>query len=253
MNYKIEQAKYNFLNYKNPTIDQQIALDRLCFLTIWGSYAYGTNIEESDIDLTGFFIAPKINLYNILDKWEYTTFKRDKENDTIMEFRQFCHLCSEAKPYHLETLFMPDEYILYENWIGKKMRDNKDLFLSKLIYDSFVGRAKSILMLMAESKKIDYKIISRKIRLLLQCKRIFKNNTINCFLDKDEIDLILNIRKEKIKYDEIVKISKQLIEEINELKEKSILPDLPDIDKIYHLQIEIIDQALEMDLQCILE
>lgn len=106
-------------------------------LTISGSHGYGTNTEDSDIDMRGIFIANK-NFYIGLHRGKEQI--EDKENDTVIyEIRKFFSLATKNNPNILELLWMPDYVTLTEE--GKRIIDNRDIFLSKLVFHTFSGYA----------------------------------------------------------------------------------------------------------------
>ena len=49
----VQSEQYNFLR-DNPHLK-----DKIIFLTLGGSYAYGTNVETSDVDVTRTFAVPR--------------------------------------------------------------------------------------------------------------------------------------------------------------------------------------------------
>lgn len=112
---------------------------KICYLVISGSYAYGTNTKNSDIDIRGFYLE---------DKDEFFTFNNiqeeyiDLETDTVLySFKKFIKLLLNCNPNIIELLGV--NTIIFSNDIGNLIRTNYNLFLSKKAYDTFVGYATS--------------------------------------------------------------------------------------------------------------
>lgn len=110
--------------------------DRLCFIALSGSYAYGTNNEDSDIDIRGVVLPTKDELIG-LNSFEQ---RIDNDTDTVLyEFNKFVHLAANTNPNIIELLGSP-QYIIF-NEVGQKLIDNAKMFLSKKCINSFGGYA----------------------------------------------------------------------------------------------------------------
>lgn len=110
--------------------------DRICFLTLGGSYAYGTNIEGSDIDLRGVMLPTKEELIGL----QHFEQKIDNETDSVLyEFNKFINLIKDCNPNTIELLGC-NEYLVF-NEIGDALIDNVKMFLSKKCINTFGGYA----------------------------------------------------------------------------------------------------------------
>lgn len=108
------------------------------FKCISGSHAYGTNVEGSDTDYRGIFISPAIYLLglDVVEQVENTT-----KDDVLFELRKYVKLCAECNPNILELLFIDDQHILFKNRYFEKLRENRQLFLSKRVRHTYSGYA----------------------------------------------------------------------------------------------------------------
>ena len=112
--------------------------DRLCFITLGGSYSYGTNVEGSDIDIRGV-ILPTVDELIGLNHFEQ---RIDTETDTTLyEFNKFIKLVSSTNPNVIEMLGA-NQYIIF-NDIGEELIGMAKDFLSKKCLYSFAGYANS--------------------------------------------------------------------------------------------------------------
>lgn len=124
--------EYDFLE-TNPHLGRNIM-----FLTLGGSHAYGTNIEDSDIDIRGVALNSQQDLIG-LSNFEQVI---DNQTDTtIYAFRKYIGLISACNPNTIEMLGgRPENYAMVSK-AGQLLLDNKKLFLSKRAVNSFGGYA----------------------------------------------------------------------------------------------------------------
>ena len=129
---KLNNNKYDFLR-SNNYLNNNIIL-----LGLGGSYAYGTNIDDSDIDIRGITLNTK---KEILTCEEFEQFI-DKETDTVIySFNKIIKLLCNCNPNVVEILGLKPEHYLYVRPIGKELLNNAHLFLSKKAIHSFSGYA----------------------------------------------------------------------------------------------------------------
>lgn len=130
----IDTSNYSFLK-ENPDLKDNILL-----LTLGGSYAYGTNIESSDIDFRGIAYNRNSNLLGL----NINPFERfiDKNTDTtIYSLNKITNLLISCNPNTIEMLDCRPEHYLILNKDGEMLLKNRKLFLSKRAIGSFGGYA----------------------------------------------------------------------------------------------------------------
>ena len=124
--------EYDFLR-KNEHLGNKII-----FLTLGGSYSYGTNVETSDIDIRGCAInSPS----DILGLSNFDQFVDERTDTTIYSFNKLIRLLTNCNPNTIEMLGCRAEHYIYMNDIGREMIDNRKLFLSKRAVNAFGGYA----------------------------------------------------------------------------------------------------------------
>lgn len=131
---KLKTKEYDFLK-TNEHLGENIIL-----LGLGGSYAYGTNVDSSDVDCRGVALNSKndILLGNGFEQVE------NKETDTVIySFMKIISLLSNCNPNVIELLGLKPEHYLYISPIGRELLENKELFLSKKAANSFGGYANS--------------------------------------------------------------------------------------------------------------
>lgn len=113
--------------------------NNIAILTIGGSYAYGTNNENSDIDIRGVTLETKEVLIGMNNNFEQ--YIDTKTDTTIYGFNKFVKLLLNCNPNVCELLGNKSEHYLYLSPIGQELIDNSHLFLSKKAIHSFGGYA----------------------------------------------------------------------------------------------------------------
>lgn len=135
--------------------------------TIMGSHAFGvadTSVKQKlpDYDVYGFAIPPKELTFKHLtgwvpgfgdeppgfDVWQQTGIidqasgSQGKEWDlNIFSIVRYFELCRENNPNVIDSLFTAEECVLHCTQIGRMVRDQRRLFLSKLCWKKFRGYA----------------------------------------------------------------------------------------------------------------
>lgn len=125
--------------------------DRIILKVYKGSYAYGTNHADSDVDIGGICIPPKQYLYGFysFEQYEsknythYTGYKKTGQGaDTVIYgLHKFVKLACNCNPNIIETLFTNPTHILHSNYLGNMLLENRKLFFTKKAKDTFGGYA----------------------------------------------------------------------------------------------------------------
>lgn len=160
MDYKklIESKEYDFLR-TNAHLGNKIIL-----LGLGGSYAYGTNVETSDIDIRGCAVNSKEEL---LTNNNFEQFVNEETDTTIYSFNKLISLLSNCNPNTIEILGLRPEHYIYLSDIGHELIYNAEMFLSKKAVNAFGGYANSQL------RRLD----NKAVRLVEQEQR--ENHILN--------------------------------------------------------------------------
>lgn len=158
----ISGKEYDFLR------DNENLGNNLLFVTFGGSYAYGTNVETSDIDIRGCAVNSRRNILlgRNFDQVE------DRNTDTVIySFNKLVSLLEKCTPNVIEILGCDPETYIFYNDIGKMLIDNRKMFLSKRAVYSFGGYANQQLRkLIAAQTKDLFTQTEKEKQILSSCK-----------------------------------------------------------------------------------
>lgn len=186
--------------------------------TIMGSHAYGvadTSVKDKvpDYDVYGFAIPPRELIFKHLtgwvpgfgpeppgfDQWQkHHMFDADalggagKEWDLqIFGIVKFFELCRQNNPNMIDSLFTPENCVIHCTQIGRMVRDNRRLFLSKEAWKKFRGYAHAQLKKMNDKEPegsrraiiekfgYDVKFAYHIVRLLDEAEQILLEGDLN--------------------------------------------------------------------------
>ncbi len=129
---KLKSNEYDFLR-ENKNLGSNTII-----LTLGGSHAYGTDNENSDLDIRGCVLNSKMQ---ILTNENFDQFVNEATDTTIYAFNKLISLLSNVNPNTIEMLGNKPEHYFYVSPIGQELIDNTHLFLSKKAIYSFGGYA----------------------------------------------------------------------------------------------------------------
>ena len=192
--------------------------------TIMGSVAYGVSSDTSDVDVYGWAIPPKDDIFPHL-RGEIVGFGRKlrqfeqfqehhvEDRDalaghgrfydlTIFGIVKFFRLAMENNPNILDSLFTPVTCILHSTRVGNLVRENRKIFLHKGAWPKFKGYAYSQLHKLAnkhplgkraelvEKHGFDTKFGYHVVRLIGEVEMILMENDIDLQRNNEQLKAI---------------------------------------------------------------
>lgn len=242
------------------------------YLTIMGSVAYGVSSDTSDMDLYGFAVPPKTDVFPHLageiqgfgrqvqrfEQWQEHHIKdedaaggKGKEYDfQIFNIVKMFQLCMDNNPNMIDAIFTPQNCILHITKVGQLVRDNRRLFLHKGAWHKFKGYAYSQLHKIhsknPNGKRIelvqrygyDTKFSYHVVRLLSEIEQIMVEGDLDLQRNNDQLKAI---RKGEWTEDYLRKWAADKEAALEDVYLKSELPYGPDEEKIKALLLECLE------------
>ncbi|MBD3407371.1 MAG: nucleotidyltransferase [Candidatus Lokiarchaeota archaeon] len=165
MSSRVQECKQK--NLINPP---KFLPDNLMYEVLTGSAAYGVSSNTSDMDICGFCIPPKTDVFPHLaghiqglgkqiqrfNQWQMHHIE-DSDRCVSYDFCiygivRFFQLCMENNPNMVDVLFVPERCILHNTIVGQLVRENRKMFLHKGSYHKFKGYSYSQLHKMSSKK-----------------------------------------------------------------------------------------------------
>ena len=128
----LKSQEYDFLR-ENENLGSNIIL-----LGFGGSHAYGTNNEDSDVDIRGVATNTK---RNILTGYDFEQVVDVDTDTTVYSFDKIIKLLCSCNPNTIELLGLKPEHYFYLTSAGVELLNHKEIFLSKKAIHSFGGYA----------------------------------------------------------------------------------------------------------------
>lgn len=168
--------------------------NKVILLGLAGSYSYGTNNDNSDIDIRGITLNQKSDLIGM------TTFEQyvdDKTDTTIYGFNKIINLLLNCNPNTIELLGLNKEHYLFLSDIGQELLANRKMFLSKRAIQSFGGYASAQLRRLqnalardsysqSEKEKHIYNSVKNAMYDFLRRYEKFEEGTLKIYIDESK-------------------------------------------------------------------
>lgn len=201
----VESEQYDFLR------SNEHLKNKIVFLTLGGSYSYGTNIETSDIDIRGCALNSRSDLLGLSN---FEQVVNNTTDTTVYSFNKLINLLLNCNPNTIEMLGCKPEHYIYLNTIGEMMISSRKMFLSKKAVYSFGGYANQQLRRLENALARDRLPQSRKEEHILKSMKNamksfsdryteFDSGSIELFIDKsnrEDLDTEIYTNISLVKY-----------------------------------------------------
>lgn len=184
----LNSSEYDFLR-THPRLGKRVIL-----MGLGGSYAYGTNNENSDVDFRGITLNLPSDLLGLTKFEQY----EDENTDTVIySFNKMVKLLLDCNPNTIELLGLDEEQYLIKTALGQELLDNKNLFLSKRAVKSFGGYASDQLrrlqnaiardhMPQQEREQHIYRSVKNALEDFMRKNETLQKGSINIYIDESD-------------------------------------------------------------------
>ncbi len=199
-------------------------VDNVHYETIMGSVAYGVSADTSDMDVYGFCVPPKDEIFPHLrgeiigfgsHKERFSQFQKHHLQDTdalggkgreydvaIYNIVDYFQLVMKNNPNMIDSLFTHDTCVLHITKIGQMVRDARKMFLHKGCWPTFKGYAYQQITKMSghhrqgkrkeivEKFGFDVKFAYHVVRLLNEVEQILMEGDLDLMRNREQLKSI---------------------------------------------------------------
>ena len=245
----------------------------LQYEVVLGSIAYGVSDDRSDLDVYGFCVPPRDEVFPHL-RGEIVGFDRARKrfeqlqqhhvhdpsaaggkgqtyDFTIYSIVKFFRMCADSNPNIVDCLFAPRRCVLYTTAVGELVREKRRLFLHRGAWQRFKGYAyqqmHKIRIKKPEGKRremvekfgYDVKFGYHIVRLLGEVEQILTEHDLDLERNREQLKAI---RRGEWSLERLEGWFADKERQLEDIAARSTLPDTADHDAIKSLLL----QCLEM-------
>jgi predicted nucleotidyltransferase len=252
--------------------------------TIMGSMAYGVSSDSSDMDVYGFAIPPKDEVFPHLrgeirgfgtHKPPFEQFQEHHVHDpsalagqgrvydlTIYNIVKYFQLCMECNPNMIDSLFTPTTCVLHATAVANMVRERRHLFLHKGAWVKFKGYAYAQLHKLtskrhagkrAELKQqhgFDVKYAYHIVRLISEVEQILAEGDLDLQRNREQLKAI---RRGDWTEEQLRQWFTDKERDLERLYAASTLPAVPDESAIRRLLLECLEHHYGSLAECVVE
>ncbi|MEL7060439.1 MAG: nucleotidyltransferase domain-containing protein [Acidobacteriota bacterium] len=249
------------------------AAEGLQYEVILGSTAYGVSTDDSDLDLVGFCVPPKTQIFphlrgavpgydpapklfeQVQEHHVHDASAAGGDGRTydfnIYSIVKFFRLCAQNNPNMLDALFAPRRCVVYSTATGETVRERRHLFLHRGAWPRFkgyayqqmhkirtkapTGRRREIVETYGWDVKFGYHIV----RLLLQVEQLLAEGTMDLERHREQLKAI---RRGAWSLDELERWVAAKEQDLERLSTRSDLPAQPRHDEIRALLLRCLER-----------
>lgn len=229
------QAYFRELAIRRKEVEDQLALTDtdlrpwIIYRCQVGSHAFGLAGEGSDDDVRGFYLPPARLHWSLFKLPEQLEYADEQTDEVYWELEKFLKLALKANPNVLETLWTP--LVLHADEVAQRLRQMRDLFLTRYLYKTYSGYVLSQFRRMANAHektgKYRAKHAMHLIRLLYSGIEALQTGQIRIDVGAHREEL-LAIKAGALSFEQARDRALELDREFQEAYRRTTLPEQPD-------------------------
>lgn len=261
--FMLDSSAYDFLR------ENQHLKNRITFLTLGGSYAYGTNIETSDVDIRGCALRRAIHSFGGYATQQLRRLENAIARDKLSQARKEEHI---LKSMQNAVKSFEDRYSSFENgsmvlYTADSPRANldreifADIHIDKYPVREFNSVMNDLTNIIGAYEKLNHrnhkkddnhlnKHAMHLVRLYLMCLDILEKEDIITYREQDHA-LLMSIRSGDFQKEDGT-YRAEFFEMVNDLekrlayaKENTSLPNKPDMKRVEDFVMSVNRRAID--------
>jgi predicted nucleotidyltransferase len=204
--------------------------DHVIYRCIVGSLAFGLDHDASDTDRRGIYLPPAElhwSLYGVPEQLE-----NEATQEAYWELQKFLVMALKANPNVLECLWSP--LVETATPLAEELLGMRDMFLSKLVYQTFNGYVLSQFKKLATDLRLHgapkWKHVMHLLRLLQSGITVLREAYVPVHV-VEQRDHLLAIRRGEVAWEEVEAWRKSLHAEFDAAYQATRLPERPDYER----------------------
>ncbi|QDV25443.1 nucleotidyltransferase domain-containing protein [Aureliella helgolandensis] len=222
-------------------------LEYVIFRCVIGSRAYGLDDESSDTDIRGIYLPPAHLHWSLSGVPEQ--IEEDATQEVYWELQKFLVLALKANPNVLECLYSP--IVLTATPLGRELLAMKEVFLSKLLFQTYSGyvasQFKKMQVDIRNQGSVEWKHVMHLIRLLISGIYVLQEHAVNVEVG-DHREALLRIRHGEMPFQEVNRWRLDLQRQFELAYQTTTLPDRPDFRRANDFLIRARQSAVGADV-----
>lgn len=260
--------------------------DNTQFVCLTGSVSYGVSSDTSDMDLVGWAIPRKEQVFPHLKGYvhglgkpfeSYTHYRRDhifdqtamrgkgREYDLcIYSIVRYFHFLYNGNANLIDTLYVDQQDILHSTKIADLVRTEREIFISKAFFKQIKSYAYSQLHKMRSKNPIgkrkklreefgfDRKFGENIVRLMSQLEQLMIDGHLE-LKEKSRREHLKAIRNGEVSEEDIIKWASQKELELEKLYNNSNIRNTPNMDEVKQLLLHCLESHYGTIENCVVD